>query len=443
MRADAKTVRFLALLAGLTAALSACSQNEIILPGERFAIVDTSTADKLSVNPEAAAEGALLPPVSTNPRFDTPGLDDGHGGGHLSVEFPLERAFSVRVGIAANEGTEMAQPVVNETAVFTITPGGEVVATATADGQRIWAVDIDPSTDKTQTSISGGMSLEDQDLIVHAGKNRLVSLNAETGAENWSLELAQYIVGGPTVAGGFVLITDINGRVYAITAATGEELWNRIGSQGQTRITGAAFPAIANDETIIAGGDGELISLSLDQGGFNWGDNLVPARLITALDTIADITAHPIHDGGLVVAVTQSGVMVAYNARTGRTIWEQNLRSINMPWLAGETIFVTTTNNQVYAMRRNDGAIRWKVDLPGMFDMNDPVAEDAIRHTGPVVVSGKVLVAGQEGSFHLINAETGALETSFSSGGAITTALTVAGNTVYTLDRSGRLSAWR
>lgn len=434
--------RILPLLA-LAALLAACSQNEVVLPGERTAVLDGRATDPLTVDAGAAAEGAALPPALANGTFPTPGADAGHGGGHFQVEFPLRRAFSVRVGTAAEEGTDMAQPVIGDAAVYTITPGGRLVASDAANGRQLWALDIDPSTDQTQVSVSGGLAVDGGALIAHAGKQRLVSLDAGNGEENWSVELPHFILGGPTVAGGFVVVSDITGRIYTLAMATGEEIWNRIGAQGQTRITGAAYPAIADNSVVVAGGDGELISLGIADGRFNWGDSLTPVRLVTALDTIGDIIAHPVHDGARVIAVTQTGVLATYNSRTGRLLWERNIRSLAMPWLAGQTLFVTTTNNELVAFRLSDGEVRWKTDLPGRYDINEPVREGAYRHTSPLVVSGKVLLASRRGEMLVFDAETGALETRFSTGGAVTTALSVANGTVYTLDRGGRLTAWR
>jgi hypothetical protein len=103
--------------------LAACSNNEVILPGER---IDISAYDEqiLSVNGSAASEGIAIGDDAVNLSFDAPGQNAGHSGGHFSVDLPLQQAFSTRVGIAAEEGTEIAQPVADEKAVYTVTPGG-------------------------------------------------------------------------------------------------------------------------------------------------------------------------------------------------------------------------------------------------------------------------------------------------------------------------------
>ena len=47
-------------------ALAACSESELILDGDRFAIITTS--DMIAADPEALAEGAVTAPLQSIPR---------------------------------------------------------------------------------------------------------------------------------------------------------------------------------------------------------------------------------------------------------------------------------------------------------------------------------------------------------------------------------------
>jgi outer membrane protein assembly factor BamB len=429
------------LVVGLT--LSACSEKEVILPGERIAITSAGPGYLLEPDAPAASEGALAGEAQENSRFETPGFSDNHAGGNFAADLPLTAAYHIDVGIDADIGTELAQPVAGDGRIFTIMPLGDLRATSISDGKPVWRMDIDTSSDKTQVSISGGLGLEGDVLYAHAGKEYLFALNAATGEEIWSTKFDDFLVGGPTISSGVVIVTDVSGRVIAVSSEDGQQIWSRIGSRGDTRVNGSSFPAIMENEVIIGGAEGELISLSLDQGQINWGEFLSPSNFLTALDTFSDITAHPVHDGGLVVVITQSGLMVAFNARSGRVVWEHELRGITMPWLAGQSIFVSTVNGQLYALRRVDGALRWKTDLPGSFDINEPISEDAHIYASPIVVSGKVLVPGTTGQLHVFDADTGEAEESLSTRGPVTTAPIVVDGTVFTLNRDGGLTAFR
>ena len=425
-----------------SALLSACTEKEVILPGERIAITSYEAQD-LTPNAEAASQNAGLDAIASNARFVAPGGRPDHSGGHFSMDLPLERLFKTRVGIAADETSEIAQPVADQTAVYTITHGGIVTATDAAEGSIRWQVDIDPSTDKTQTSVSGGIALADDDIIVHANKGELYSLKAETGQENWRLDFPVFLADGPTVTNGVILFTDLDGKLYAVSQIDGELLWSRIGTQDSTRITGASFPAVYDNEVIASGGDGEVLSLSLNQGEFLWGENLTPLQLSTALDSIPDLRTHPIHDGGLVFIATPSANIYAFNAKTGREVWQKPLRALEMPWLSGQTLYVTTIDGRLYALRRQDGAIRWVVELPGAFDPNISVQENTVRYTSPIVVSGQVLIASSRGSLLSFDAMTGTAGDVMSLGQAVTTAPIVANQTLYILTRSGQLMAWQ
>jgi outer membrane protein assembly factor BamB len=436
---------FLMVLAGVI--LSACEAQETILPGERIAISSGEINYALSIDGGARAEGVGLPAALANDRFVAPGNNAGHAGGHFTVDLPIGPAFKEKVGISADGGTDMAQPVANSRAVFTVTPGGVVRASSADDGDMIWRVDIDPSEDKTQTSTSGGMALgvrNGQDILyVHAAKNTLYALNAENGQVVWSVEFDVFLSGGPTVDRDVVVISDSGGRLYALSAIDGEEIWNRIGTREDTSIAGASFPAVSGNYVITAGGDGEFLAISRNSGTLRWGENLTPIELRTALDGIADIRAHPVHDGRLVFIVTHGGVMYAFQAETGRIVWEQNIQGIEMPWLSGQSIYVTTIDGRVVCLRRIDGAVRWVTELPGAYDPSLPVVKDLVRYTSAIVVSGKVVVASDQGDLFILNAETGVIEDELSTSGSVTTPPIVASGTIYVLNKSGELIAYR
>ena len=441
----AHTQKFMGLGVALLT-LAACSSSEPILPGDRIAI---SSGDdmRIMIDAGAAAEGVGLPAAIANARFEAPGATAGHSGGHYVVNHPLGKSFREDVGLSVDEGTEMAQPVANASAVFTITPGGVVTASNADNGELIWEIDLDPSEDKTQLSVTGGLGLSvfnDLDVLyVHAAKDKLFALNVENGQIIWTAEFDVFLKGGPTVDRDMLVVTDVEGRIYALSTIDGEEIWNRVGALEDTSIEGASSPAVNGNEVIFSGGDGELLALSRDQGTFQWGENLTPIQLRTALDGIADIKAHPVHDGGFVFVITHSGVMYAFNAQTGRIVWEQNIQGIEMPWVSGNSVYVTTIDGRIAALRRNDGAPRWVTDLPGAFDPNLPIQEGAIRYTSAVVASGKVVLASDQGKLIILDAETGQIEKTLSTNGAVSTAPIVANNTVYVINQSGNLIAYR
>ncbi len=182
--------------------------------------------------------------------------------------------------------------------------------------------------------------------------------------------------------------------------------------------------------------------LDADNGDVIWSDSLATFNPRTPLQGLGDIRAHPVHDGGLVFAVSQSGRTAAFAVRSGLLLWDLPIGGIEMPWVAGDSVFMVTLDGRLYAIRRNDGAIRWVAELPGALPIGSVAAENIPRYVGPVVAAGKVIVVSENGDILLFNADTGALDDDADVGGRVVTAPQLAAGMMFVLDNSGTLTAF-
>ena len=426
------------LLLGL---LAGCGGGEAPLSGERIPIIAEITPPR--TNTQAAGEGVGLGAVFTNQRFDQPGRTAGHRGGHIAFDWPPSLQWSAAVGVAADFATQMGQAVADSRRVYAITPDAVVTALDLETGDRVWARAVEERFDETQTSISGGLALDLGTLYAHANGRTLRAYDAATGTELWQQAFPIPLVGGPTASAGRVLVTDIDGKLYAMSARDGSSLWTRVGNPDATSVIGSASPALAQDQVIYTGNDGEVVALSADQGEFLWGDNLAALAPRTALDGINSVIAHPVHDGGLVFVVTISGRFVSFNAGTGRGIWELPLASNQMPWLAGQSIYIITTRGRVYALRRRDGALRWVQELPGAIPFDETISDDPVHYLGPIVANNQLLLASQSGRIYALNARTGEIEGTVSVANSLSVAPIVNNGRLIVFDDSGRVSVYQ
>ena len=85
----------LACLGGLSLVMAACSAPELILPGERIAVLPEVMIETAS--PAALAEGAGLPEVVNLNTAGMPGLNAGHAGGNPRLQAPLTKSWSTKV----------------------------------------------------------------------------------------------------------------------------------------------------------------------------------------------------------------------------------------------------------------------------------------------------------------------------------------------------------
>jgi len=421
--------------------MAGCSEPEMILPGERIAV--TQQIELLPVNQQALAEGAGLPATLTTLTASHPGLNAGHAGGHLALELPLKERWDAEIGTGGDEFVELAVPVVGAGHVFAVSASGEVSALEIETGKLSWRVSIEEFEDDVIPGIAGGLAISGSTIFVHGGGRNLAALSVEDGSVLWSQRFQLPLRGGPTVyAKRALAVTDIDANLFMLRLDNGSALWDRAGLPSGTILYGAPSPAIYDNQLAVAAHGGELALLDADNGDVIWTDSLATFIPRTPLQGLGDIRAHPVHDGGLIFAVSQSGRTTAYAVRSGLLLWDLPIGGIEMPWVAGESVFMVTLDGRLYAIRRNDGAIRWVTELPGALPIGSVAAENIPRYVGPVVAAGKVIVVSEGGDILLFNADTGALEDDADVGGRVVTAPQLAAGMMFILDNSGTVTAF-
>ncbi len=428
-----------ALLVFLT---SACSESELILDGKRIAVIAAN--DTVYPDPAALKEGAGLPALTENLNAGHPGLTPGHTGGNILANLPFNKIWLASIGGEGSELTELAQPVVANGQIFTVTPYGVVTAFDIVSGKKNWQVTIETVFDDPLPGIAGGLAVSSETLFVHAGAKNFAALSVKDGSSIWLVSSPLPLRGGPTIIGkDGVVVTNLDGNVLTYGVADGALIWQRAGLPVNTVVYGAPSPAFFGDQLAVAGYGGDISVLEASSGQVIWSDSLAAFSPRTPLQSLGDIRAHPVHGGDLIFAVSQAGQIAALNAQSGRLAWEQPIGGIEMPWLAGKSVFLVTIDGRLYALRRNDGLVRWVVDLPGALPEGIVASEDIPRFVGPVVVDGKVMVISQSGTLFSFNADTGDVGETLKVGSNVVTSPQLSTGMMFVLSNDGSLAAFR
>ena len=420
--------------------LSACSEREAILSGTRIGLLPEPTVE--AVAPDAAGESAGLAVEVTLNAAPMVGLGAGHAGGNPSLQAPLDRAWTASIGGKGTDLTELAVPVVGDGKVFTVAPNGMVSAFDVKSGGTVWSASIEQVEDEPLPGIGGGLALSAEGLVVHAGGQTLALLNPDDGSILWSVTSPIPLRGGPTIIGADrFAVTDLDGNMRVSTLVSAEPLWEHFGIAANTVLFGSPAPAYGDDSIVLAGVGGEVSYFDASLGDLIWTDSVASLSPRTPIQGLGDVSAHPVHDGGMIFVVSQSGRFVAFSARTGLPVWERAIAGLEMPWVSGETVFAVSVNGRVYAMRREDGAVRWIAELPDAQPVNAVVTENPPRYFGPVVAGGRVYVVSKSGMVHAFNADTGVEVESFSAGFEVLTPPQLATGRMFLVGRNGTLLA--
>lgn len=438
----ASSITSFILTAALAITLSACSEKELILKGERTAVLPA--LDFVTIDADAAGEGAQLGDARINRAFTHAGGTAGHAIGHLSLSESLSPIWQANIEKAPDITVELAQPVIANDAVYALGGDGRLHALDLNDGTALWTQEVEVLIDEPLPGIAGGIAASDNHIVAHASQFDLVSLDPATGEVRWRVTHPERLKGGPTLVNEEgVLVSDVNGELYLYDLKTGAGLWQRAGLPTNTVVFGAPAPAFAAAEVVLAGAGGEIAIYDPASGDLLWADSLASLNPRTPLQELGDVLAHPVHDGSLLFVISQSGRMVAFQAATGIEIWEQPISSIEMPWVAGDTIFVTSVDGRLYSLRRNDGAARWIAEMPGALPLGTFASESIPSFSMPVVASERVYVLDRNGHLRGYNAQTGAQLSDQSLSGTFTTPPTVAQESLILLNHQGTLFVYR
>ena len=382
-----------------------------------------------------------LPAPYENGAWPDSGGYPSHAMYHLALGDSIKEVWTANVGEGASDyGRVTAQPVVSGGRVYAMDSQDVVSAFDAKSGKRLWRLDPEPETARDQT-YGGGIAVAGERVFLTTGYGQALALDAASGKEIWRKNLSAPAHGAPTVADGRIFAITVDNELQVLAADDGRLLWTHNGLPEPASLLGAASPAVEGDVVVVPYTSGELFGLRVENGRVLWSDNLATSKPLGTLNSIADVRGQPVIDRDRVFAVSNSGLMVAIDLRTGDRVWEQDMGGTHAPWAAGDFVYVVANDNTVVCLRRQDGKVRWVRALPRFKD--EEKKTDTLTWSGPVLAGDRLIVISSEGEALSISPYTGAPlgRTEFDDPVFVTPA--VADMTLYVLTDGADLIALR
>ena len=438
------------MLVGALLVLSGCDTLDAINPfsgsgddpklqGTRVAVL--SLDQKIQADPNSAEHNVVLPPASADADWAQPGGSATHSGGNLALGQKLERSWRVSIGDGSSSGVKLlSQPVVVGKTAFTLDAAARVTAVSTVDGDERWRLTISPE-DAREETLGGGLSYGDGRVYATAGFPEVMALDAGTGKVLWRHDVTAPTRGAPTFANGRIFVLTIDNRLLALDAATGKEDWTNTGVPESEAFLSAAGTAVDNTIVVAPYSSGEIFALRVETGRAAWSDNLSAVRRASALWSLTDFNALPVIDDGRVFAVSVSGRIVAIDERTGTRAWQHEIGSSATPWVAGDTLFLLSPDNQLIAIDTVKGDIRWVAQLDRYEDPDS--RRSPIFWTGPVVAGGRIVMANSNSQLVEFSIKDGSVLRRTELPDPVLVQPVVANQTLYLVTDNGHLLAYR
>lgn len=239
-------------------------------------------------------------------------------------------------------------PVATKDRVFIPTDGGQIghiYAFDRVTGDVAWKY---AHRGKDNSGFTSDILLDGDRIIGVTVDERIVSLNAASGAELWSfpIEARRRRVGiSAALANGRIFFGSSNGAVYAIDALSGKQLW-------KTQLDAPTSTAVAvSDDAVVVGTQGrKLYRLRATDG-----------RVIGALDldVVPEDTPAPSTRG--VYVMSEKEVMLV-DRKVVRVLWHADSNSkwtSPRPRLWRGWVIAGDRDGMVFALDEATGAVAW------------------------------------------------------------------------------------
>lgn len=393
------------------------------------------------------------PPAYVNASWPQPGGEADHTLHHLSSALDFDVKWSADVGTASERLARLTSPpVIADGRVFVVDAESKVSAYNLEDGERLWRTKLTEDVSEkfkvreifqkpkaSDKGFGGGVSYESGKVFVTSGFGFVAALDAESGEELWKTDTDLPIRTPPTAYRGQVYLTTITNDFQVFDQESGEQLWNHQSFEEAARILSSSSPAASGDLVVAPFSSGEVVAFQTDNGRAVWRDTLTKNSQLTSLSTLNDIAGSPVIDRGLVYAVSHAGQLVAIDIRSGERVWEVAVTGLQMPWVAGDFIYLVSVDSELVCVSREHGAIVWVSNLQK--HENAKKKKGRISWAGPVLVGDHLVLVSTHGQLIKVTPDDGTVVGKKKISGGSVVPPVVADEKLFVLTEKGKLLA--
>ena len=274
-----------------------------------------------------------------------------------------------------------------------------------------------------------------QSLFFSDSEGTVSSIDIDSGAKNWSVELS-FLSSGTAAGYGILVVADIDGNVIALDQKDGSKLWT-------TNVKGEVLSKAAIDTKIIVikTGSGELIGLNKDTGVIEWSyRSKLPALTVrgssspiisddkiyasfdngrlgvfelnsgfplwdgaisyvsgtSELENLIDSDSSPVVEGGLVYTINYQGKLNIFDIAQKRSVWSYDTSSFYSPVVMRGMLLVVEADSRIKSFSLKSLEESW-------------TNEDYLNRglSNAVSYKGNLIIGDFEGYMHIIDPLSG------------------------------------
>jgi outer membrane protein assembly factor BamB len=339
-------------------------------------------------------------------------------------EVGVTTLWSKEVGKGSQKRRLSLVPAYQGGRLFLADAKGLVSSVGAGDGRVLWQRE-------TGLPMSGGPEVSGDRLYLGSSDGDVVALSSADGTEIWRAQVPSEILSVPKAAGETLVVHTLDDGIYGFDIATGERRWEFGYRAPILTLRGSSTPVISGNYAVVGVSDGKLVKLDLADGVPVWETTVTPPRGRSELERIADLDATPLLVGDILYVCTFNGDLAAVELTSGTVLWRRELSCSAGLAAADEVLYVTDSDDLVYAAKSSDGAGIWK--------------QEGLKYrnlSAPAVIGDLVVVGDLDGNVHWLSRRDGRIVARDDvADGPITARPLVAEGRVFVYGDDGTLAA--
>lgn len=294
--------------------------------------------------------------------------------------------WSSKVGISE---TFDFSPAVDSTHVYAASAKGELLKLDAKTGKEEWRIN-------TNENLSAGVGIGANLVLVGTAAGYVLAYDQQARLL-WKSKLSSEILSVPRVDGNVVIVRAGDGRIFGLSAIDGSRVWVYERSTPALSLRSSAGVTIADGVAYAGYAGGKLVAVQAADGKNLWEATVAQPKGTTEIERIADITSLPVVDGPIVFAVAYQGKVAAIDRASGRVVWSRDISSYTGINAESGRLYLTHAQGAIYSLEYASGKTFWR--------------QGNLRYrqlSAPMPMGDVIAVGDLQGYVHFLQREDGA-----------------------------------
>ena len=280
-------------------------------------------------------------------------------------------------------------PFFDKKDIYVAGQDGRVSKIVAESGVQDWSIELGKE-------ISAGPGVGNNILVVGTPEGQIIALDKNSGTQLWDVRISSEILSPPIVDNNTVIARAQDGRVYSLNAETGKRNWLFDTNIPNLTLRGNSKPVVKAGRVYIGFDNGKVAAIKQESGEVIWSQNVIDTEGKTELARIVDIDGDMALIASDLYLSSAIGKTISVATESGRVMWEKDIGSAKGVTASRNNLYILDLESNIHALNRTSGTEEWKT-----------TAFKYRKSTRPIFYLGDVMFGDYDGYIHVLDGENG------------------------------------